>query len=106
LERRTLPTVTNGVAGTTTSETQIWCTEELGAVLLRVMGSAEKKRTMQIAMTNIQRVGPDPALFTIPPDYKVIERVMPVNPRQILAPAGGASISRPGNQSSGSERQE
>jgi hypothetical protein len=66
--------------GTTTSvkeitnETETWCSEELGAVILRVTGAAENGKT-RTAMVNIQRVEPDESLFQIPPDYRVAERL-------------------------------
>lgn len=52
-----------------------WCSEELGAVILRVVGTEKKDSTQTIAMVNIQRGEPGEALFQIPPDYRVAERV-------------------------------
>jgi hypothetical protein len=63
-----------GTAGTSTSET--WCSEELGVMLLQVTqatGSAQTK--MELKLTKIVLGGPNPALFQIPPDYRVVERV-------------------------------
>jgi hypothetical protein len=71
-------------SGTTTSvqetisETESWCSEELGAVILRVIGTEKNGNTQTIAMVNIQRGEPDETLFQIPPDYRIAERV--INP--------------------------
>jgi hypothetical protein len=75
LEKRTMAMQANGATESPTIETQIWCSEDLGAVVLRVMGNSQKNGTQQIAMTNIQRVEPDAGLFVTPADYKVVERV-------------------------------
>jgi hypothetical protein len=58
-----------------TSETETWCSEELGAVILRVIGTEKKGNTQTIAMVNIQRGEPEETLFQIPPDYRIAERV-------------------------------
>jgi hypothetical protein len=54
---------------------ETWCSEELGAVILLVMGTEEKGRTNTVAMVNIQRGEPDETLFEIPPGYRIAERV-------------------------------
>jgi len=59
----------------TTSETESWCSEELGAVILRVIGTEKNGNTQTIAMVNIQHGEPDETLFQIPPDYRIAERV-------------------------------
>jgi hypothetical protein len=59
----------------TTSETESWCSEELGAVILRVIGTEKKGNTQTISMVNIQRGEPDATLFEIPPDYRIAERM-------------------------------
>jgi hypothetical protein len=59
----------------TTSETETWCSEELGVVILRVIGTEKKGNTQTISMVNIQRGEPDATLFEIPPDYRIAERV-------------------------------
>lgn len=46
-------------------DTEIWCSDELETVVMR-----ETRGGTHIAMTNIQRIEPDPALFVVPPDYK------------------------------------
>jgi hypothetical protein len=63
-----------GTAGTSTSET--WCSEELGVMLLQVTqatGPAQTKTEMRL--TKIVPGEPDPSLFQIPPDYRIVERV-------------------------------
>lgn len=55
--------------------TETWCSEELGAVILRVIGTEKSGNTQTIAMVNIQRGEPDETLFQIPPDYRIAERV-------------------------------
>lgn len=55
--------------------TETWCSEELGAVILRVVGTEEERNTNTIALVNIQLGEPDAALFQIPPGYRIVERV-------------------------------
>jgi hypothetical protein len=55
-----------------------WCSEELGAMVLQVQYSTNAGKTgpkFETAMTNLQRGEPDAALFEIPADYAVSERV-------------------------------
>jgi hypothetical protein len=65
----------NGVPTSNDSETQHWCSEELGAMVLLVMDTPQKKGVFHFAMTNIQRAEPPVALFSIPADYKVLEEL-------------------------------
>jgi hypothetical protein len=51
-----------------------WCSDEIAAIVLRVQYGRNNMRT-EIALVNLQRFEPDPALFQIPPDYTVSERV-------------------------------
>jgi len=63
-----------GTAPTTTSES--WCSEELGVMLLQVTqatGPVQNKTEMKL--TKIVPGEPDPSLFQVPPDYRVVERV-------------------------------
>ena len=46
-----------------TSVTELWCSEELGAVILRIMGTEEKGDNQSFALVNIQRGEPDAGLF-------------------------------------------
>ena len=57
------------------SVTETWCSEDSGAVILRIIGTEERGDNQSFAMVNIQRGEPDAALFEIPPDYRVLEKV-------------------------------
>jgi hypothetical protein len=58
----------------TNSERQLWCSDELEAMVLLVMDTDAKKEVFHFAMTNIQRGEPAAEMFAIPADYKVVER--------------------------------
>jgi hypothetical protein len=58
-----------------TFETEVWCSAELGAVVLWIMRVGEKEIRQSASMINIKRGEPDQSLFEIPPDYRVAERV-------------------------------
>jgi hypothetical protein len=62
-----------------------WCSDELGVVVLQVFvsGGTHKNETL---LQNIERREPDPALFEIPPDYTILERVPEGNRPQLLRP--------------------
>jgi hypothetical protein len=62
------------------SITEVWCSDELAAVVLRTTESTKTGFKTAIAMRKIERTEPDPALFQIPAGYAVTESV---------APAGG-----------------
>jgi len=87
--KRAFPMVTNGTTTSQLNVTETWCSEELGAVILRVSGTEEKGDTLSTAMINIQRGEPDPLLFQIPPDYRVVERVNEPGVRQGTGVTGG-----------------
>lgn len=78
-----------------TSATEVWCSEELGAVVLRTMGTVEKGISQTISLANIQRSEPDPTLFQIPPDYRVVERITDPSPRQGAVASAGFGSSAP-----------
>ncbi|MFI5098030.1 MAG: hypothetical protein ACHQT6_08680 [Candidatus Acidiferrales bacterium] len=76
--RSTNPThlLRNGEEMATTTINETWCSEELGAMLLQVHGaviSGQAKTEMKL--TKIVPGEPDPSLFQIPPDYRIVERV-------------------------------
>jgi hypothetical protein len=50
-----------------------WCSEELAAMVLRVMYDSSNEHQQEITLKNIQRGEPDPTLFQTPPDYAVSE---------------------------------
>jgi hypothetical protein len=58
-----------------TFETEVWCSAELGAVILWIMRAGEKENRQSAAMSNVQRGEPQPTLFQIPPDYRIVEKV-------------------------------
>jgi hypothetical protein len=64
-----------------TSTTEVWCSAELGVVLLRITGTVERGSMHTASVSNIQRGNPDPALFQIPSDYRVVEKVDDPSPR-------------------------
>jgi len=77
--RVALPTfVTSSKEGesSTQSTREIWCSEEMGAVLLQVLTSSRPGTKSEFALTNLVRQEPDPALFEIPADFTISERVM------------------------------
>jgi len=81
-----------GTAATSTSET--WCSEELGVMLLQLnetAGPAQTKR--EVKLTKIALGEPDPALFQIPPDYRIVERVREERRNgQVRPPGAGPAI--------------
>jgi hypothetical protein len=54
----------------------VWCSDELHAVLLEVVGAPDGPK-VEVALTKIERTEPDPALFQIPSDYTASEDVLP-----------------------------
>jgi hypothetical protein len=81
--RMTMPkagTTANGELSPGESVRDIWCSDELSAVVLTVTENTKTGAKSSVAMRNIERTEPDPALFRIPPDYAVSESVAE-NPR-------------------------
>lgn len=77
-ERMTLPMLgaTSGEEspnGESTSE--LWCSDSLSALVLRITGNTKSGVKSTIAMQKIERTEPDPALFQIPSDYAITESV-------------------------------
>ena len=94
-----------GASGVTTAApreminvTESWCSEELGAVILRVIGAEKNGSTQTIAMVNIRRGEPDETLFQIPPDYRIAERVNDPASRTGTGVTGGFVMSSPVEQ--------
>jgi hypothetical protein len=85
LQKHTVPNSFTNATGTTvkqlTSTSEVWCSQELGAVLLRITGTVERGASHTATVSNIQRTNPDPALFQTPPDYRVVEKVDDPSPR-------------------------
>jgi len=66
----------NGEGTAPAFTTETWCSEELGVMLVHVTvptGPAQAKQEQKL--TKIVPGEPDPALFQIPPDYRVVERI-------------------------------
>ncbi len=55
--------------------TTIWCSDELSAVVLRVNENTKSGSKSTVAMQNIERTEPDPALFQVPQDYTITESI-------------------------------
>jgi hypothetical protein len=72
---------TSSVGGQVTSMTsadntrEIWCSDQLSAVVLTVTENAKTGEKTTFAMQNIARTEPDASLFQIPPDYAITESV-------------------------------
>jgi hypothetical protein len=65
----------SGGAATVQSTRELWCSEELGAVILQVQHMLRDMK-LETTLTNVKRQEPDASLFEIPPDYTVTERVI------------------------------
>jgi hypothetical protein len=87
---------------TTSNVREVWCSEELGAMVLQVEYSVNAEKTgskIETALTNLQRGEPDASLFEIPADYSVSERVpetiRPLRPPVPQTPAAPSSPNSP-----------
>jgi hypothetical protein len=79
-----------GTVGMSTSET--WCSEELGVMLLQVsQGTGPVQTKTEMKLTKIVPSDPDPTLFQIPPDYRIVERVPEERKNGQLQPFGAVS---------------
>src|SRR5579863_9460028 len=86
-ERITLPMLgaTSGEEspnGENTSE--LWCSDSLSALVLRITANTKTGVKSTIAMQKIERTEPDPALFQIPEGYAITESV--AEPREHRGP--------------------
>jgi hypothetical protein len=68
----------------------VWCSDQLAAVVLSVMNHPKTGVKSSVAIQHIVRNEPDQALFQIPPDYAVTESVAEPRPRHTLALAPAA----------------
>ena len=57
------------------STSELWCSDSLSALVLRITGNTKSGMKSAIAMQKIERTEADAALFQIPPDYAVTESV-------------------------------
>jgi hypothetical protein len=92
---RQMPAIHNGKATTTESTTEMWCSDELGVELLRVQQTGTTTTKMEMHLIKIALGEPDPALFQIPPDYRVVERVPEETKPGQLRPIGVGSATQP-----------
>jgi len=92
---RPMPAIINGEATTATSITELWCSEELGALLLLVRQTGTTQTKMEMQLTKIALGEPDPALFQIPLDYRIVERVPEEGRNGQLRPSGAGPAIQP-----------
>jgi hypothetical protein len=71
--------------GESTSER--WCSDSLSAMVLTVTGNTKTGVRSTLAMRNIERTEPDPALFQIPSGYAITESVAEPRVRRNLTAA-------------------
>jgi hypothetical protein len=72
---RSSPAIRNGEAMIAQSVSEAWCSDELGALLLQSRQTGTLQQKVETKLTKIARGEPDPALFQIPADYRIVERV-------------------------------
>lgn len=66
----------NGEGTAPSFTTETWCSEELGAMLVQVtLPTRSSQRKTEQKLNKIVPGEPDPSLFQIPPDYRIVERV-------------------------------
>ena len=73
-----------------TKVSEIWCSDELSAVILKTQMSGTGEIKWAYTFTKISRGEPDPSLFQIPPGYRVVERI-PEKGRQGMTGSFGSS---------------
>ncbi|HYA89296.1 MAG TPA: hypothetical protein VEF54_00580 [archaeon] len=66
-----------GEAPATDTSQEIWCSDDLVAIVLKTAENIKTGTKTSLAMRKIVRAEPDPALFQIPADYAVTESVAP-----------------------------
>ena len=71
--------------GDNTSE--LWCSDSLSALVLRITANTKTGVKSTLAMQKIEHTEPDPALFQIPPDYAIAESVAEPRDRRTSNPA-------------------
>jgi len=57
------------------STSELWCSDSLSALVLRITGNTKSGVKSTVAMQKIERTEPDPALFQIPSNYAITESV-------------------------------
>jgi hypothetical protein len=73
---------TNAETQPASSYKDMWCSDQLGAVILQSHATANAKfsNKSDTLMQKIQRTEPNPSLFQIPSDYTILERDQPGGP--------------------------
>ena len=73
---------TNAETQAAFSYKDMWCSDQLGAVILQwhVTANAKFSNKSDTLMRKIQRTEPNPSLFQIPSDYTILEREQPGGP--------------------------
>jgi hypothetical protein len=86
----------NGEATNAPNVSEVWCSEELGALLVEVHQMGIMRHKLETKLTKITRGEPDAGLFQIPTDYRIVER-MPEEKGswQIRSVGSGDSIQLP-----------
>jgi hypothetical protein len=69
------------------STSELWCSDSLSALVLRITSNTKTGVQSTIAMQKIERTEPDPALFQIPADYAITESVAEPRERRTPNPA-------------------
>jgi hypothetical protein len=69
------------------SASERWCADSLSALILTISGNTKTGVKTTIAMRNIDRTEPDPALFQIPPGYAITESVAELHEHRTPVPA-------------------
>ena len=75
-------------SGKSLRESEEWVSDDLAAMMLVIEKDFRTGRDTRRELENIQRGDPDPALFTIPPDYKIDPKIPEDLPREFHDPSG------------------
>lgn len=70
-----MSTIRNGEATTVQSVAEVWCSDELGALVMQVRQTGVMGQKTETKLTKIARGEPDAVLFQIPADYRIVERI-------------------------------
>jgi hypothetical protein len=83
-----VPLLPGAEAKLPTSFSDMWCSDDLGALIqqARVSVSPSGPHSSETTLQNIDRREPDPQLFQIPPDYTIVERATDGSRTPLLHP--------------------
>jgi hypothetical protein len=90
-----LPATADSPAQPSPTYQEDWCSEDLGIMVMHASVSTSVNRRTETILKNIERSEPDAALFQIPPDYTIEQRVMPARPTPLLRPLSPPSTPNP-----------